>query len=84
MTTARTGEDADEDEDAFHDAGCDVAEREDLVLPLEERDEHDRRADVRDDQHQLKENAEVDAVVGTGAGDVALGIVEHGLKEPER
>src|SRR5918994_4669746 len=78
------GEDADEDEDAFHDASRDVAEREDLVLPLEERDQHNGGADVRDDQDQFQERAKVDAVVGTGSGDVALGIVENGLKQPKR
>jgi len=41
------GEDADEDEYALHDASRHVAEREDLVLPLEERDQHDGSADVR-------------------------------------
>jgi hypothetical protein len=81
---ARTAIDADEEEDAFHDASRDVAEREDLVLPLEERDQHDRRADVRDDQDQFHERAEVDAVVGTVAGDVPLRIVENGLKEHQR
>jgi hypothetical protein len=50
----KDGEDADEDEDAFHDASRDVAEGEDLV-PLEERDQHNRGADVRDDQNQFQE-----------------------------
>ena len=76
--------DADEEEDAFHDASRDVPEREDLVLPLEERDQHNRGADVRDDQDQLQDRPEVDAVVGTASGDVALGIVENGLKELKR
>src|SRR6266508_4621174 len=80
----KDGEDANGDEDAFHDAGRDVAEREDLVLPLEERDQLNRGADVRDDQDQFQERPEVDAVVGTASGDVALGIVENGLEEEKR
>jgi hypothetical protein len=51
------------------------------VLPLEERDQHNRGADVRDDQDQLQEHPEVDAVVGTASGDVALGVVDNGLRE---
>ena len=73
------GDDADEDEDAFHDASRDVAEREDLVLSLEQRDQHERRPEVRDDQEQLQQHPEVDAVVVPGSGDVAPGIVEHRL-----
>jgi hypothetical protein len=78
----KDGEDADEEEDAFHDASRDVAEREDLVLPLEERNQDNRGADVRDDQDQFEEHAEVDAVVGSASGDVSLGVVENGLKKP--
>ena len=47
------GEDADEDEGALDDAGRDVAEREDVVLPPHDRIDDDRRADVRDDEEQL-------------------------------
>jgi integrase len=42
------------------------------VLPLEERNQDDRGADVRDDQDQFQERAEVDAVVGTASGQVKL------------
>jgi hypothetical protein len=76
----KDGKDADGDEDALHDPSRDVAERENLVLPLEEWNQHDGGADVRDDQDQLQERPEVDAVVRTGSGDVALRIVENGLK----
>jgi hypothetical protein len=40
---------------------------------------HDRRAEVRDDEEQFQERREVDAAVGTAAGDVPLGIVENRL-----
>jgi len=80
----KDGEDADQDEDALHDASRDVADRHDLVLPLDDREDHNRGADVRDDQDQFEERPEVDAVVGTTSGDVALRIVQNGLKENER
>ena len=42
------GEDADEDEDALHDARGDVPHGQRLVLPSEGRERHDGGADVRD------------------------------------
>ena len=78
------GDDADGDEDAFHDARRDVAEREDLVLPLEDRKQHNRGRDVREDEDQLEERPQVDLVVGAAPGDVALGIVENGLIKRKR
>ena len=80
----KDGDDADEDEDAFHDASGDVAEREDLTLPFHDRPQNEGRPDVRDDQEQLQQRSEVDAGVLTAPADVALGIVEHRLIETER
>ena len=54
------------------------------MLPLEERDQHDRGADVGDDEDQLQERAEVDPVVGTASGDVALRVVQNGLVQQGR
>ena len=49
----KEAEDADGDEDAFDDPGRDKSKGEDLVHPLEEREQHDSAADVRDDEEQL-------------------------------
>jgi len=54
------------------------------VLPLEEREHDNRGGDVRDDEDEFEERPEVDAVVGAGAGDVALGIIENRLEETQR
>jgi hypothetical protein len=42
-----------------------------------DRKDHDRGADVRDDEQQLQERSEEDPVVLPGTRDVANGIVEH-------
>ena len=78
------GQDADGDEDAFHDASRDVPQGQGFVLPSEDRERHDGCADVRDDEKQFEERRQVDAAVGTATGDVTLGIVEHGLEEGQR
>jgi hypothetical protein len=78
------GEDADEDKDALHDAGHDVSEREDVILPFEERIHHERRADVRDDQEQLQERPPEDLAVRAAVRDVADGVVQHRLEEEKR
>ena len=54
----KDGEDADEDEDAFHDPRRDVAMRENFALPLQDRYQHEGRPDVRDDQDQLQERCQ--------------------------
>jgi hypothetical protein len=80
----KDGEDADGDEDALHDPRGDGADGHDLVLPLDDRENHNRGADVRDDEDQFQEHPEVDAVVRTGSGDVARRIVENRLKQKKR
>ena len=77
-------DDADEDEGAFEQPRGHVADREVFVAAPHDRDDHDRGADVGDDQQQLEEGAEEDPLVVSGAGDVADGIVEHRLKEQQR
>ena len=61
-----------------------VADRQLLVPAPHDRDDHDRGADVRDDQQQLQERAEEDPVVVPGTRDVANRIVEHRLIEQQR
>ena len=65
--------------DALDQTRGDVADREELVLPPHDRVDHDGCADVRDDQQELEEHAEVDLVVLTAAGDVPGWIVENRL-----
>jgi hypothetical protein len=55
-----------------------------VVLPPEDWIHDNGRADVRDDQEQLQERSEVDAIVGAGTGDVASGVVENRLEENQR
>jgi hypothetical protein len=50
-------------------------------LSLEDREDHDRGGDVRDDEQKFQEASEEDTVVVPAAGDVRHGIVEHGLVE---
>jgi hypothetical protein len=45
------------DEGALDDAGRDVAEREDVVLPFHDGIDDDGRADVREDEEQLQEGS---------------------------
>src|SRR5215210_8252285 len=80
----KDGKDADRDEDGLHDASSDVADGHDLVLPLDDRENDNRGADVRDDEDQFQQRAEVDAVVRTGSCDVALRIVKDRLIEEKR
>ena len=61
---------------AFDDASGDVAEREGLVLPLEQREQHDGAADVGEDEDQLEERPHEHAGVAAGAEDVG-GIAQH-------
>jgi hypothetical protein len=68
-------------EDAFDDSSCNIADGEDLVLPPRDRIEHDGRTDVRDDEEELQERAQVDLVVLPATGDVTGRIVQHGLEE---
>ena len=51
-------EEADQDEGALNEPLGDVTEGEPLVLPLEQREQDDRAADVGEDEHQLEERAQ--------------------------
>jgi hypothetical protein len=42
----------------FNESGCDIAESERFVLPLEDREQHDGGADVGDDQEDLEQRAQ--------------------------
>ena len=77
-------EDADEDERALDQARGHVAERQLLVLSSKDREDHDRGADVRDDQQQLKQSREQDLIVVPSTRDVALRMSEHGLVKRQR
>ena len=76
-------DDADGDEDRFDDARRDVAEREGLVLPLEDREQHDRGPDVRDDEQHLEERAQEHLGVVPPADD-EVPLVENVVVERER
>jgi len=78
----KDGEQASRDERALDETSRDIAESEELALPPQDREQHDGGADVRDDEEQLQERSQEDAVVG--AGDVAAGVVENRLKEIDR
>src|SRR3954451_24237604 len=77
-------DDADEDERALDNPRRHVADRQLLVAPPHDRNDHDRGADVGDDQQQLQERAEQDRLVVPATGDVAHGMPEHRLVESER
>ena len=68
MTIPRT---ADEDERALEEAGGHISQRELFALPLDDREDRDGGADVRDDEQQLEQGAEEDPVVLPGTRDVA-------------
>ena len=72
------------DEDALDDSSTDVADREGLVLPPRDRVEDDGRSDVRDDEEELQESAQVDLVVLPATSDVPDRIIENWLEERER
>jgi hypothetical protein len=60
----------DDDKHRLHHPSRDVAQRTDLALPLEDREQHDGRADVREDRDELQEGAERHPRLGA-AEDVA-------------
>jgi hypothetical protein len=70
-------------EDALDDSSSDVADGEELVLSPRDRVEHNGRPDVRDDEQELQERAQVDLVVLAATSDVTGRIVEHRLEESE-
>ena len=84
LTTPSTKDDPASKEDALDDSSSDVADGEELVLSPHDRVEHDGRSDVREDQQELQERAQVDLVVLAAAGDVPGRVVENGLEENRR
>ena len=64
------------DEGALHQARGDVAEREDFVLPPQDRVDHEGCSDVGDDEQQLEERAGEDLAVPAATGDVRDRVVE--------
>jgi hypothetical protein len=64
-------DDADEDERALEQSRGHIPQREFFALSPDDREDYDGGADIRDDQQQLQERAEVDSVVLAGTRDVA-------------
>jgi hypothetical protein len=77
-------DDADENERAFEQSCRHVADRELFVEPPHDRDDHDRGADVRDDEQQFQQRAEQHPLVVPGTRDEGDGVVEHGDVEQRR
>jgi hypothetical protein len=75
-------EDADGDEHGFDNAGRDTAEREDLVVTLENREQGQGGADVRDDEEHLQKGPQQHAGVGARSRDVTR-VLENGRVENE-
>ena len=63
-------EDADRDDGRFHDPRRDIAKGDDVVLPLEERIEHDGGPDIGDHQDDFQERPQLHAPVRAGTDDV--------------
>ena len=59
------------------DTAGDVTERDGLVLPLDDGEQGDRRADVGDGDDDLEERAQGHLRVGAGSGNV-VGVVQQG------
>ena len=77
-------DDADEDERGLEDPRRHVADRQLLELPPHDRDDHDRGADVREDEQQLQQRAEVDLVDVPGARDEGHRMTKRRLVEQQR
>src|SRR5581483_7544214 len=77
-------DDADEDERALEQTRGHVADRQLLVAPPHDRNDHHRGADVGDDQQQLQKRAEQNLLVMPAARDVAHRMPKHGLVKHER
>jgi hypothetical protein len=75
-------DDADGDEGAIDETSGDIAQRERFALPLEDREQGDGGADVRDDE-DLEERAQGRAPGGAGTDDV-VGVVQHRRVEDGR
>jgi hypothetical protein len=71
------------DEGAFDNTGGDIAQGEALVLPLENREQHDGRSDVGDNEDHFEERPEGDAAVSARADDV-IDVIQHRAVEKER
>jgi len=76
--------DADEDERAFEDPRRHVTDRQPFELPPHDRDDHDCGSDVRDDQQQLQQRAEVDLVDVPRARDERDWMTERRLVQQHR
>src|SRR5215211_8867502 len=80
----KEAEEAHSDEDAFDDTSRNIAESENFVYPLEDREQHDGGADVGYDEDQLQERAQRHTRVGASTDDVA-GFVQHrGVENKKR
>ena len=76
-------EDADRDDGRFHDPRGDIAKGDDVVLPLEERIEHDGGADIGDHQDDFQERPQRHLPVRAGTDDVG-GVIQHRGVENKR
>jgi len=76
-------DDTGEDHAAFKEAGCDEAERDAFVLPLEDRVQRDSGADAGQGDDHFEEAAHEQASVGAGTED-PVPVVRHGAVEGER
>src|ERR671920_1682562 len=64
------------DEGALDDASRDIAQSEDFVNSLEDREQHDGVADVGDDEDHLQERTPLHAG-GAAATEDVVGVVQH-------
>jgi hypothetical protein len=81
----KDAEDAHGDEGAFNHTSRDEAEGEDLVNPFDDGIEHDGGADVGDDEDQLQQRAQGQAVVGGAAAeDVARVVQQRTVEKKDR
>ena len=69
-------EDADGNHRAFHDPRGDIAQGDNVVLPLDERIEHDCGPDIGDDNDHFQERTQRHPHVITGTDDVG-GVIEQ-------
>ena len=86
LAQGHDGEDADQaddDDGGLEDARGDVAKGEAFALPLDDRKQHDRGADVGDREDDLQERAELHARVSAGTQDV-VGVLEQRRVERDR
>ena len=75
-------DEADGDDGALNDTTGDIAQGERLTLPPYDGPQHDRGADVGDNQEDLEVRAQPDARLGAVTEDV-VGVVEHRVVEEQ-